>query len=127
MNLTDQAKLEILCAYLPYGVEVKSPSGNLFILGTYSNMKGSGKEQRSIETATTDDYRPILRHSDDMTEEELICLANNWGLEFGKSILLSETPMYLCHAIEALQYLHSIHIDTFGAIEEGWAVRKETN
>jgi len=26
-----------------------------------------------------------------------------------------------------IRYLHSLHIDTFGAIEAGWAVRKETN
>jgi hypothetical protein len=125
MKLTEQQKLEILCAYLPYGIDIKSPSGNIFILGTYSNMKGSGKEQRGIETATSDNYQPILRHRDDMSEGELLCLANNWDIAFGKSILASDTPMYLCHAIDCLQYLHSIHIDTFGAIEAGFAIRKE--
>jgi len=127
MELTEQQKLEILCAYLPHGVEVESPSGNIFILGTYSNMRGSGKEQRSIETAIDDEYKLILRHQDDMTEEELKHLANNWGAKFGQSIMADETPMYLSHAKDCLRYLHSIHIDTFGAIEAGLAVRKNIN
>ena len=78
MELTEQQKLEILCAYLPYGIDIKSPSGNVFMLGTYSNMRGSGKEQRSIETAVTDNYQPILRHPDDMTEGEQLYKMKLW-------------------------------------------------
>ena len=114
MELTEQQKLEILCAYLPYGIDIKSPSGNIFILGTYSNMKGLGKEQRGIETATTDNYQPILRHPDDMTEEEQSYKMKLWG----------DTAGMVKTATNIIRYLHSIHIDTFGAIEAGFAIRK---
>ena len=126
-TLTPQQKLEILCAYLPHGVEVKSPTGNKYLLSTYNNMVGSGMARRNIDTCLSDDYKLVLRHPDDMTEEELKHLANNWGREFGESILADETPMYLSHAIDCINYLHSIHIDTFGSIESGFAVRKNIN
>jgi hypothetical protein len=124
MELTDQQKLEILCAYLPYGIDIKSPSGNVFILGTYSNMNGSGKEQRGIGTAVTDNYQPMLRHPDDMTEEELQKLANITDGIDPDMILLGNNLISLETSQSALLYLHSIHIDTFGAIEAGFAIRK---
>jgi hypothetical protein len=114
MNLTDLQKLEILCAYLPYGVEVKSPSGNIYLLSTYSNTGGSGIEKRNIDTCISGNYQPILRHPDDMTEEEQSYKMKLWG----------DTAGMVKTATAILRYLHSIHIDTFGAIESGFAIRK---
>jgi len=127
MNLTDQTKLEILCAYLPHGVNclidgiITAQMHSVYFDGTCTFHDIVESEQ------WFESVRPILRHADDMTEEELKHLANNLGLEFGKSILACETPMYLSHAIEAIRYLHRLHIDTFGAIEVGWAIRKKSN
>ena len=125
--MNDQTKHEILCAYLPYGVEclidgtITAKMHSVYFDGTCT-FHDIVESEQGFESV-----RPILRHPDDMTEEELKHLANNWGLEFGKSILACETPMYLSHAIEAIRYLHSLHIDTFGAIEAGWAIRKKSN
>lgn len=126
-TLTDQQKLEILCAYLPHGVEclidgaVTARMHSVYYDGTCS-FHDIVESEHGFESV-----QPILRHPDDMTEEELKHLANNWGREFGESILADETPMYLSHAIDCLNYLHSIHIDTFDAIEAGFAVRKQLN
>ena len=122
-TLTDQQKLEILCAYLPHGVEVE-------ITIKESGITINPRQRLSINNIASllpINPRPVLRHPDDMTEEELKHLANNWGREFGESILADETPMYLSLAIDCLNYLHSIHIDTFDAIEAGFAVRKNIN
>jgi hypothetical protein len=170
-TLTDQQKLEILCAYLPHRVEFKLPidadrfdsitegepwrlgmaiedavKENIYNASRYEIMTLKqtnpsimwddgeillGQMISSLGFEEDDVYlnevKLILRHPDDMTEEELQHLANNWGAEFGKSILANETPMYLSHAIDCLHYLHSLHIDTFGAIEAGFAVRKNIN
>ena len=126
MELTEQQKLEILCAYLPYGVECNVDGKIATMHSVYSD--GTCTFHDLIESDKGfESVHPILRHPDDMTDEELKHLANNWGREFGESILADETPMYLSHAIDCLRYLHSIHVDTFGAIEAGWAVRKENN
>ena len=132
MELTQQQKLEILCAYLPHGVEVEwiRPDDNAKI----------------ISKLTISDYpfligrhngKPILRHPDDMTEEELIQLGkflcndqglnNNIARENAQNWLkgylkVSLSPQW---AINSTNYLQSIHIDTFGAIEAGFAIRKE--
>lgn len=133
MELTQQQKLEILCAYLPYGVEVEI------------TIKESGvninPRQRStignIASLLPINPRPILRHPDDMTEEELIQLGkflwndqglnNNIARENAQNWLkgylkVSLSPQW---AINSINYLQSIHIDTFGAIEAGFAIRKE--
>jgi hypothetical protein len=120
MNITEHQKIEILCAYLPYGIEVQIKKR----VAGISIKRVLQLNPDSISSILPFNAQPILRHRDDMTDEELLCLANNWGGGFGKSILANDTPMYLCHAIECLQYLHSIHIDTFGAIEAGFALRK---
>ncbi len=60
--------------------------------------------------------RPILRHPDDMTEEEQATYIELWE---------SDSNFIKC-ATDCLRYLHSIHIDTFGAIEAEFAIRKET-
>lgn len=126
MNLTEQQKLEILCAYLPHGVECMNEDDKIILIGIRSWIGWCGvhKFEHGDNNISINHIKPILRHPDDMTEEELRYLANNWGSEFGRSILSNETPMYLVHAQECLRYLHSIHIDTFGAIESGFAIRK---
>lgn len=125
MELTEQQKLEILCAYLPHGVSMVGCQSKLnpymvdgFINGNF-------------------DAEPILRHPDDMTESEILELAYKLGYidskpslklvhdfakggEDGVSVTSKEIQ-------SALRYLHSIHVDTFGAIEAGWAIRKENN
>jgi hypothetical protein len=52
-----------------------------------------------------------------MTEEELGNVYEIWD----------STTEVIDMATKYLRYLWSIHIDTFGAIEAGWAIRKETN
>ena len=124
MNLTDQQKLEILCAYLPHGVEVECNEG---IIIEFSKINNSVPL-----LACNYDVQPILRHPDDMTDDELeklrsiikvpnIEYSKGWAI-LGGSIILS-----LNESQQALRYLHSRHIDTFGAIEAGFAIRKETN
>jgi len=132
MNLTDQQKLEILCAYLPNGVEIEGNEGTIIEFT---------KINHSVPLLTCNsDIRPILRHPDDMTEEELlemgrILIGYDWGR---KDIAIIEAKKFineerigsmlsLSKFNSIIRYLHSLHIDTFGAIEAGWAVRKETN
>jgi hypothetical protein len=113
-TLTDQQKLEILCAYLPHGVEVEwiRPDDNAKI----------------VSKLTISDYpfligrhngNPILRHPDDMTEEERLEKSRLWAIA-------DETERYT-DIHKALNYMHSRLIDTFGAIEAGFAVRKNIN
>jgi hypothetical protein len=131
MELTEQQKLEILCAYLPYGIEVEwiRPDDN----------------EKIVSELTISDYsflirrhsgKPILRHQDDMSEVELSELGRilwndkdlnkNIARENAKDWLKGSLKITLSPkwAQSALQYLHSIHIDTFGAIEAGFAIRK---
>lgn len=135
MELTEQTKLEILSAYLPHGAECNvdgkiATMNSVYSDGTctFYDLVESDKGFESI--------RPILRHPDDMTESELSQLgkflwndqglnnniarenATNWLKGYLK---VSISPQW---AINSLRYLHSIHVDTFGAIEAGWAVRK---
>jgi len=109
MNITEQQKIEILCAYLPYriGVEWIRPDDN----------------KKIVSELTISDYlflirrhngQPILRHRDDMTEEEQHNYIELW----------EDDSNFIQCATKCLQYLHSLHIDTFGAIESGFAVRK---
>lgn len=117
MELTEQQKLEILCAYLPYGVECD-------VDGTIAKMHsvyydGTCTFHDLIESEQGfQSVRPILRHPDDMTEEEKEVYDQ---LVFNCILNYSKHNIYQC-----LRYLHSLHIDTFGAIEAGWAIRKES-
>jgi hypothetical protein len=114
-TLTDQQKLEILCAYLPHGVEVEI------------TINDSGVNINPIQRLTIGNIdsllpfnpRPILRHPGDMTDEELLISSHQWEVAF-------ETYKY-ADTHNALNYLHSRLIDTFGAIEAGFAVRKNIN
>ena len=134
MELTQQQKLEILCAYLPHGVEVENAYGNKIKLKASHFFNDYGDF-----ISINNNAKLILRHSDDMTESELSQLgkflwndqglnnniarenATNWLKGYLK---VSISPQW---AINCLRYLHSIHVDTFGAIEAGRAIRKENN
>ena len=120
-NLTDQQKLEILCAYLPYGVEVEIKKRVAGIL----IKKVLQLNTDSISSILPFNPRPILRHQDDMTEEELQKLADIMDGLDPNMFLLTSHLISLETAQSALRYLHSLHIDTFGAIEAGFAVRKQ--
>ena len=116
---------------MPHGIEVEwiRPDDN----------------QKIISELTISDYpflirrhhgSPILRHREDMSEDELTQLgriiwndedlnkniarenAKDWLKGFLKVTL---SPQW---AQQATMYLWSIHIDTFGAIESGFAIRK---
>ena len=116
-TLTPQQKLEILCAYLPHGVEclidgaITARMHSVYYDGTCSfyDIVESEHGFKSVQ--------PILRHPDDMTEEESDKYRELWESDSN----------YLVTGIESLQYLWSIHVDTFGAIEAGFAVRKEVS
>ena len=116
-TLTPQQKLEILCAYLPHGVEclidgaITARMHSVYYDGTCS-FHDIVESEHGFESV-----QPILRHPDDMTDEE----------NAHKMKLWSETAGMLSTAIIVLNYLHSIHVDTFNAIEAGFAVRKNIN
>ena len=116
MELTEQQKLEILCAYLPHGVEVESDKiyKGFRTKLVAQNLTTSLANGLTISSALDYKAKLILRHPDDMTEEELAKYIELWE---------SDSNFIKC-ATDCLRYLHSIHIDTFGAIESGWAVRK---
>lgn len=57
-----------LSAYLPYDLIGQSPTGNLFKLDIFSNIKGSGIESRCIEIFINDEYKPILYPLDYLTK-----------------------------------------------------------
>jgi hypothetical protein len=118
-TLTDQQKLEILCAYLAHGVEVQSDQiyEGFRTKLVIKNNSVSLKNGLTISDAIEYEARPILRHPDDMTEEELRVFASLAG---------KDKPFFLSLS-DDIRYLHSIHIDTFGAIEAGFAVRKNIN
>lgn len=138
MNLTPQQKLEILCAYLPHGVEVQSDKiyDGFRTKLVISNLTNTFVNGFTISSALDYDACPILRHPDDMTEEELMeaCRIINYNY-FNRErdmvllYLQGSRDLYLNRreAVALYQYLYSIHIDTFGAIEAGWAIRKELN
>ena len=115
--MNEQNKLEILCAYLPYGVEclidgtITAQMHSVYSDGTctFHDIVESEQGFKSVQ--------PILRHPNDMTEEELGNVYEIWD----------STTEVIDMATKYLRYLWSIHIDTFGAIEAGWAIRKETN
>lgn len=120
-TLTDQQKLEILCAYLPHGVEMESDKiyKGFRTKLVVSNFTNSFKNGLTIASVSTLDYevKLILRHPDDMTDLERLQKSRLWAIA-------DETERYT-DIHKALNYLHSLHIDTFGAIEAGFAVRKE--
>jgi hypothetical protein len=117
MELTEQQKLEILCAYLPYGIEVRADKAvyeGFTASLVLSNSTNSFKNGYTVSTALDYGVQPILRHQDDMTEGEQLYKMKLWG----------DTAGMVKTATNILRYLHSIHIDTFGAIEAGFAIRK---
>lgn len=124
MELTEQQKLEILCAYLPYGVEVSD-------IHTLSYSSGIGSIGHILTTKSSV-YKIRLRHPDDMTEEEFDTLCRTMYFPDSMDLSYFIAGMYGMNLTikefkDCLRYLHSIHIDTFGAIEAGWAVRKNIN
>lgn len=134
-TLTDQQKLEILCAYLPHGVEVEI---NLKIAGDNypDEIRRKKLTADNIGSLLSLQGKPILRHPDDMTDEEAVELTAIIGYEFvdDKRWVIDffikgfETIVVQMEEIkQALNYLHSIHVDTFNAIEAGFAVRKIIN
>jgi hypothetical protein len=139
MELTEQQKLEILCAYLPYGIEVradKSVYEGFTAPLVLSNSTNSLKNGYVVATALDYGVQPILRHPDDISGEELVQLGRIlWGddshtKEFArndaKDWLRGTMRPFMSYktAQKATMYLWSIHIDTFGAIEAEFAIRK---
>ena len=133
MKLTEKQKLEILCAYLPYGVECITTEDQYPTL--LDGVQGNGYCYLGGLDAHLKDLSPILRHPDDMTENEImeVCKITNYNylnrerdmvllyLQGSRDLFLSKRE-----TVSLYRYLHSIHIDTFGAIESGWAIRKPT-
>jgi hypothetical protein len=134
--MNEQTKLEILCAYLPYGVEclidgtITAQMHSVYSDGTctFHDIVESEQGFKSVQ--------PILRHPDDMTEEELGQLGRIlWGdATHRKELAINDAKSWLRGTMKptmsqktaqkTTMYLHSIHIDTFGSIEAGWAIRK---
>jgi hypothetical protein len=140
--MNEQQKLEILCAYLPYGIEVRADKAvyeGFTAPLVLSNSTNSLKNGYAVSTALDYGVQPILRHQDDMSKEELSELGRilwndkdlnkNIARENAKDWLNGnlKVTLSLQWAINSIQYLHSIHIDTFGAIESGFAIRKCSN
>jgi hypothetical protein len=132
MELTEQQKLEIMCAYLPYGIEVRADKAvyeGFTAPLVLSNNTNSFKNGYTVSTALDYGVQPILRQPDDIIEEELEqvrLIMKVPNTMYSKQFVLFDCAIILNikEAQSALQYLHSIHIDTFGAIEAGFAIRK---
>src|SRR5690606_19396519 len=61
-------KLELreIAPYLPYGLKVLSGRGTVFLMNTYSNMRGSGIESRDLQSILDEQMKPILRPLSDL-------------------------------------------------------------
>ena len=128
-QLTQQQKLEILCVYLPYGVEVE-------ITINESGVNINPRQRLTIGNIASllqINPRPILRHPDDMTAYELsellsiVWKASNISYKDDNKLIIdtgNHIPLNVTDCVNILRYLHSRHIDTFGAIESGLAIRK---
>lgn len=122
-DITEQKKLEILCAYLPQGVEALVDTGGINPTECKLAMVGCNHARGYFESkhfnGWKSEYKLILRATDDMTLEEELIASHLWEVA-------SDTNE-IEDTYKALRYLHSIHVDTFGAIEAGFAVRKNIN
>lgn len=122
-------KLELkhLAPYLPYNTRVISVRGTIFLLDTYSNMKGTGIESRDIQSVFNEQMKPVLRPLSDLTKEILhngekfvplqyLQINIDWyNLEQWKSD-------HKLMNVEEYNNLLSWHFDVFGLIEQGLAI-----
>lgn len=67
--MTPQEKLKIFAFYLPYELKVQSSTGTIYLLNTFSDIRGRGIESRQIERVINDNMKPILRPLYDLTKE----------------------------------------------------------
>lgn len=141
-----ELQLKYLAPYLPYRLKGLSNRGSIFYLGTYSNMRGTGIEDKEIAHWLNDQMKPILRPLSDLTKEIEIngekFVPTEWfeigeepneSFDYGffncKIIAdLEITSKYnVTHDINFLpfsvvQKLFEWHFDVFNGIEDGWAI-----
>lgn len=67
--MTNEDKLRIYAAYLPYKLQVLSHSGTIFQLNTFNETKGKGIENRCIESVINNNYKPIIYPLEFLTKE----------------------------------------------------------
>lgn len=127
--------LKDLCARLPYGIMLSTPSGNKPLLALVSSKEYNtiivyedycGNENNINEWLGGDVefVKPYLRPMSSMTEEEkskyhnLCYEEEREELEFGEWV----TRVYFHDTIESIDWLNAHHFDYRGLIEKGLAI-----
>lgn len=125
--MKEELKIEHLAPYLPYGLKVINIRGSVFLLNTFSNMRGSGIESRDINSVLSEQMKPILRPLSDLTKEiehngkkfvplQYLSINIYWyNLEQWKSD-------HKLMNVEEYNNLLSWHFDVFGLIDQNLAI-----
>lgn len=141
--------LKDLCARLPYGVKLKHYQGfncllkyiNLYTFGAHVEVLNNECFKNILERGRRQifEFKPYLRPISSMTEEEVNKLfhilkineknANEWIKvnDIGTIRLFTEEGKDFYEIADAINYLHSIHIDYSGLIEKGLAIEAPTD
>lgn len=124
-----ELELKHLAPYLPYNLKGISSSGTIFLLSTFSNMKGRGIECRSIDMWMSNRFKPLLRPLSDLTRQ----IEHN-GQKFVPHeklhLSFSDVTNFLSEDLwigqwwdyEKVTKLLEWHFDIYGLIESGLAI-----
>lgn len=113
-----ELELKHLAPYLPYNLEGISSSGTIFLLSTFSNMKGRGVESRSIDMWLSNRFKPLLLPLSSLTKADWSLYMSLYGLT--KTEILENHIEYLPYGL--INSWFENHIDIFGLIEAGLAI-----
>jgi len=129
-------KLELreIAPYLPYGLKVLSGRGTVFLMNTYSNMRGSGIESRDLQSILDEQMKPILRPLSDLDNylrNEFEKLDRGYAYdkiavdlfceENGVSELIENTEINSL-PYECVEYMFEHHYDVFNLHENGLCI-----
>ena len=121
-------------------IEIQLPCGNRKFKGMTNQISGDSNHKKAFYldaggyfTRSTDanvsQYKPTLRHLDDMTEaedNECMLVHTRWiSNEEFKNVIWSLTKQHKTFDQYSTHWLISRGFDVFGLIESGQAIRKE--
>lgn len=120
MTITQEQRdllIKDLCARLPYGVKIQTPtncwSSEEGICELKEIFKGDDGLFRIGDVGALIEYsKPYLFPMSSMTEEQ----KKEW-----QSLMISDSFGILYHTIDSFDYLYKNHIDCRGFIPKGWA------
>ena len=123
-------KLELkhLAPYLPYGLKVSNIRGSVFLLNTFSNMRGRGIESRDINSVLSEQMKPILKPLSDLTKEfehngEKVNIFDRIEIYKGSGVdYLIEQIRFGFVEVIVYNILLEHHFDVFGLIEKNLAI-----